>query len=229
MSDIDNELTDTEGTETQESKTHFADGFPKWTAALPSNLQKDERMKGFNTPGELALSYLGLQDKHNSLPQVPDKPDGYEFPAPDEGVEVDPNVDKWFRKTAHGLKLPKGATEKLYGEYNKMIAKRVKDTKDAGGKTAQKNEEMIRGEWGLEYDANLKLVEKGIAELGGDELEKLLTDTGLRNHPAILKAFKQIGFEHSDDTLRGGTIGGGKGEHTLDDEYPSMKELPDRR
>jgi hypothetical protein len=229
MSDIDTELTDQ--TETQESKTHFADGFPKWTAALPKELQKDERVKGFNSPGEIVYSYFGLQDKMSKLPSAPETADGYEFPAADEKAKTkpDPSTEKWFRDTAYSLKLPKTATEKLYVEYNKVAAERIEAQEKAIAEQARKNDEIIHGEWGADYDTNMKLAEKGIKSAGGDELETYLTERGIRNDPVILKVFKQIGFEHSEDTLRSGTISGGSGKHTLDDEYPSMKDLPDRR
>jgi len=210
---------------------HGADGYPTWMSQLPDEYKKDEYGKGYKTMGEFYKTHKGLRAKLDATPTAPEKADDYEFPAPDEESDFkpDPKTEKWFRKTAFALKLSKEAAGKLYGEYNKMAMELIKAKGKADASATTKNDELMHGEWGDEYDANMKLVEKGIAELGGDELEKLLTDTGLRNHPVILKAFKQIGFEHSDDTIKSGTISGTPGERTLDDEYPSMKDVPDKR
>jgi len=227
MSDTDGDLNDDIGNDINQD----SEGYPTWMSQLPDEYKKDAYGKGYKTMGEFYKTHKGLRAKLDAVPTAPEKADDYEFKAPEEDADFkpDPKTEKWFRKMAFSLKLPKEVTEKLYGEYNKMAMELIKAKEKTNASTTTKNDELMHGEWGDEYDANMKLVEKGIAELGGDDLEKLLTDTGLRNHPAILKAFKQIGFEHSDDTIKSGTISGTPGERTLDDEYPSMKDVPDKR
>ena len=228
MSDLnDNDSQDNLGNDAD----HGADGYPTWMAQLPEEYKKDEYGKSYKTVGEFYKTHKGLRAKLDSVPTAPESADGYEFPAPEEKADFkpDPKTEKWFRKTALSLKLPKVMAEKLYGEYNKMVMGELKAKGKTEVDTTTKNDELMHGEWGSEYDTNMKFVEKAIEDLGGEELENFLVEAGIRNHPVILKALKQIGFEHGDDTIKSGTISGTSGERTLNDEYPSMKDLPDRR
>ena len=79
-------------------------------------------------------------------------------------------------------------------------------------------------------EANMKLADKGIVDVGGEDLAKLLEEKGLKNNIIVLKAFKQIGYEHGDDYIREGGVSVGKEKEGIDfDEvYPSMKNIPKR-
>ena len=51
---------------------------------------------------------------------------------------------------------------------------------------------------------------------------KLLSDSGLNKHPAIVKIFMNIGKQIKDDSV---TLGGeNKKERTAEDWYPEMKK-----
>jgi len=209
-----------------EEATEETSDFPEWMAQLPSEYKKDEYGKPYKTMGEFYKTHKGLKAKLDSIPKAPEKPEGYEFPE-DETTNKD--LLKWFRKTVHSLKVPKDHAEKLYVQWNEYaageIAKRTKEQENA----LVKLDELMHGEWGADYDKNMGYVDKAIEDLGGEDLKKALDETGAKNNPVILKALKQIGFEHSDDTLREGVVAGVTKKRSLDDEYPSMKGIPDRQ
>lgn len=204
------------------------DSTPAWMSQLPEEYKTDEYGKGYKTMGEFYKTHKGLRAKLDGIPKPPDKADGYEFNKP-EDIDVNPETEKWFRKTAFALKIPKETAGKLYDEFNKMVVTQVKGQTKKNEAEATKNDELMHGEWGEDYDKNIKLADKGIEDLGGEDLKKLLDDTGLSKNPVILKAFKQVGFEHGEDTIREGVVSGSSTERTLDDEYPSMSELPPDR
>ena len=217
MSDLTDETTE----DTTESE------YPTWMAQLPDEYKKDEYGKGYKTMGEFYKTHKGLRAKLDKMPKAPEKEGEYEFTDPDEesGIQVDKNAKKWFTKTVFGLKMPKEMAEKLYGEWNTFVGKQMKSNDEKMAKELEKSDELMHGEWGEEFDANMKHVEKAIDDLGGDEFRKLLEDSGIGNHPVMLKALRQVGFEHKDDTIKEGVVSGGKKEWTLKDEYPSMKDM----
>lgn len=65
---------------------------------------------------------------------------------------------------------------------------------------ANANVEAVRKEWGHEYEANLKIAQRGIARFIDAEGKRLLDETGLGNHPSFLKAFLAAGKMIQEDT-----------------------------
>jgi hypothetical protein len=200
------------------------DGFPTWMSQLPDEYKKDEYGKGYKTMGEFYKTHKGLKAKVDKI-QAPEKASEYEFP---EDEKTDKNTLDWFRKTAFSLKLPKEFAEKLYGEFNTYASGRIAKMGEDRAKAIEKSDELMHGEWGEKFDENMKLVDKAYDDLGGDELKKVLEDAGVDTNPVVLKALKQIGFEHSEDTMKTGTVAGKSVTQSgvdLDDEYPSMKDM----
>ena len=202
------------------------DGFPyPYMAQFPDEMKGDEFFRPYKSLGEVGKGFKGTRAMLDKVPKPPDKADGYEFNKP-EDINVNPETEKWFRKTAFGLKIPKETAGKLYDEFNKMVAAQVKGQTKKNETEATKNDELMHGEWDTEYENNMKLADKGVADIGGEDLQKLLEKVGIAKHPVILKAFKQVGFEHGDDNIKEGVVTGSSKEWTLDDEYESMKDLP---
>ena len=123
------------------------------------------------------------------------------------------------------MKLPKEYAEKLYVEYNTYATGQIEKVGKARAKTIEQSDELMHGEWGEKFDENMKLVDKAYDDLGGDELKKVLEGAGVDANPVVLKALQQIGFEHSEDTLREGVVAGGSKKDDLDAEYPTMKDM----
>jgi len=207
------------------------EGFPEWMAQLPTEYKKDEYGKGYKTIGEFYKTHKGLRAKIDGLPKPPEKASEYEFTAPaeDSGIKIDADTEKWFRKLAFDLKMPKDIAGKLFEGYTKRLAEQIKAREKAEADAITKADELMHGEWGEEFDKNMKYVDKAIEDLGGEELRKLLDSTGMGKNPTLLRALKQVGFEHSEDTIKEGVVTGSKKESTMDDLYPSMKGMPDRQ
>ena len=54
---------------------------------------------------------------------------------------------------------------------------------------------------GEKFNENISLAKQALDKFGGQELKDLLQSTGFGNHPAIVKAFYNIGKSVSNDTL----------------------------
>jgi len=206
------DLNDTDSTE---------EGYPTWMSQLPDEYKQDEYGKGYKTMGEFYKTHKGLKAKVDKI-QSPGKASEYEFP---EDEKTDKNTLDWFRKTAFALKLPKEYAEKLYVEYNKYATGQIDKVGKERTKSIETSDELMHGEWGEKFDENMKLVDKAYEDMGGDELKKVLEDAGVDTNPVVLKALRQIGFEHSEDTLREGVVAGGSKKDDFDDEFPTMKNM----
>ena len=210
-----------------------ANYFPGYMEQLNGENRRDEWGRQFKNFNDVYMLAKGSSARLKTY-DPPGKASEYEFPAPAEnsGITVDPETEKWFRKTAHSLKLPKEMAGKLYGEFNKMAAGRVKTVSDQSAADKTKADELVHGEWGSEYDKNMALADKGIVDTGGEDLMKILTDAGLKTNLVILNAFKQIGYEHGDDTLKEGGVSlktDPEEGPDLKKVYPTMAHLPGRQ
>lgn len=56
---------------------------------------------------------------------------------------------------------------------------------------------------GANYEGNLQTAGKAVAKFGGPDMVNLLNETGLGNHPVIVKAFLQVGKAISEGDLPG--------------------------
>jgi len=232
MSDLTGEGTPQGG----EDKSFFEDGFGKWTAALPAEMQKDERLKGMKGPGEAVQKMFDtektvseLTEKVKSLtPDVPKDPDGYDVGAPDlpAGMTVDEEVKKEFLKTCHENKVSKTAAKTIYGMYHKMLMGAF-NKRSAALKEAV---DGLKNEWGEKFDGNKELARRAIGKFGGEDLVKAIDEADvLSTNPLVLKAFYEVGKAIGEDTFIGGSHKGPSGDLTWNDLYPSMKDIPDRQ
>jgi hypothetical protein len=119
--------------------------------------------------------------------------------------------------------LPEGftANEELAGEL-KVLAKENGLSKEAAQKLADLGVKMQQqqadawqaqvDQWaeqvktdkelgGEKFDENISLAKQALDKFGGQELKDLLQSTGFGTHPAIVKAFYNIGKSVSNDTL----------------------------
>lgn len=141
--------------------------------------------------------------------------------------------------------LPEGftANEELAGEL-KVLAKENGLSKevaqkfaDLGVKMQQQQAEAWQtqvDQWaeqvktdkelgGEKFDENISLAKQALDKFGGQELKDLLQSTGFGNHPAIVKAFYNIGKSVSDDTLVVSNGTSKEAKSTADVMFPNMK------
>lgn len=141
--------------------------------------------------------------------------------------------------------LPEGftANEELAGEL-KALAKENGLSKDAAQKFADLGVKMQQqqaeawqtqvDQWaeqvkadkeigGEKFDENVALAKQALDKFGGQELKDLLKDTGFGNHPAIVKAFYNIGKSVSNDTLVVSNGTSKEAKSTADVMFPNMK------
>lgn len=148
-----------------------------------------------------------------------DKPIAYEFKLPD-GMELDQAQTDEFKAIAQKLKLPADEAQKLVD----LVAKRETARTEAHvAQVAQwaesvKTDKEIGGDKLTETIATAK---KAI-DLGPPELKALLNESGLGNHPAVVKWAYAVGKALSEDKFVPGSKAPASTQKSIEERlYPN--------
>ncbi len=146
----------------------------------------------------------------------------YDFKAP-EGMELDTALVGEFTPIAKELKLDASQAQKLVDLYGKTRLAEAEALAQTHAQWADqvRNDKEIGG---ANLDTSLSYAKAAVTALGGDELVKVLNETGLGNHPAVVRAFVNAGKKILPDGLPEGksTPAGGGDQAALAQMYPSM-------
>lgn len=79
---------------------------------------------------------------------------------------------------------------------------------------------------GRAFEANLEIAQRALNEWGGEQLINILNETGLGNHPEVIRFFYRAGKALSEDGFMRGGVSTGKQVATFDQAaaamFPSM-------
>jgi len=145
-------------------------------------------------------------------------PEQYEFKAP-EGTQLAPEVVQNFSEVAKELDLTQEAAQKVVDKMAPAFAeaqqKAFAAQVESWGAEAKADKEL----GGDKFDENLALAKQGLEFIGTPELSKFLADSGLGNHPEVLRVFFKVGQAiKEDDHVPGSTRPNGKGGYRTDAE-----------
>ncbi len=187
-----------------------------WRAALPEDLRNNNSLQKFTTIEGLAKSYVNVekmipaekwiiprpgdtQAENEAFTKLgrPEQPDGYALDKPQlpEGLPYDEEGEKKFRQWAHmGGMSQHRANEVWQG----VVADRLEQINQAMRSYEQEKVQAdlsLKKELGTAYDQYMTAAKTAMNEYGGEELVNYLNETGLGNHPSLIKAFGRIGRE----------------------------------
>lgn len=134
-------------------------------------------------------------DKQDAKPEVPEK---YEFKMA-EGVQMDEAAVEAYSEFAKEAGLSQEAAQKLIDKLAPTMQTRmteaVQQARNAWGESARTDKEF----GGDKLQENLAVAKKAIDAFGTPELRTLLNESGLGNHPEIIRAFYRAGKAISED------------------------------
>lgn len=179
--------------------------------SLDEELRGQKALQDFKDLNGLAKSYLHLNSmigkkvtdlSPEELGQVynklgrPEKAEEYKLP---DGVHEE--ALGWYTKTAHELGLTQEQARSMAESY--MELEKVRTEEHEKAINAQQEEWMaeIKKDFGSAFDKRVETAKKAIEAFGGAELREAMNQTGLGNHPAMVKAFSQIGKEMLESSL----------------------------
>ena len=131
-------------------------------------------------------------------------PEKYEWAAP-EGVTLDESILGSLSEVAKELNLPQAAAQKLVDKIAPVMAQRQAEQFEA-----------LRTEWrqasssdqefgGAKLTENMPLAKKAHDAFGTPEFRQLLEQTGMGNHPELIRTFYRAGKAISEDGLVSGS------------------------
>lgn len=138
---------------------------------------------------------------------APVVPETYTFTAP-EGTAYDPAVLDAFSGAAKEAGLTQDAAQKLIDKMAPAIAARQVDQVQAIQKEWQDTSSSDAEFGGANLAANLGVARKALDNFATPELRTLLEQTGLGNHPEVIRLLYRAGKAISEDKFVGGNASG---------------------
>lgn len=196
------------------TKYKTADDFFKGVDWMNQTIGKKNVVQGIELPGEDAKPE-DWDAFYNSLGR-PEKPDGYELPELKDIPEgfVLPEDKQFWANMAHKHGLTKKQAAGLFSEFMQDMSERYKSALEgsasamveAAKKRMQESADVLKGEWGDDFGANLNLAKRAAEHLG---ILDSLDQSGAGNDPAVLKLAAELGKMLGEDNMRRGDPSGG--------------------
>ena len=136
-------------------------------------------------------------------------PETYEFNTKisDDSSELDPEVVTAFGEVAKELDLPQDAAQKVLDKVAPVIqARQAEQVEKARVEWAEesKSDDEFGGET---FDANLEVAKSALDAFGTSTFKQLLSESGLGNHPEVIRFMYRAGKAISEDSYVGNSQG----------------------
>lgn len=128
-------------------------------------------------------------------------PEKYELAAP-EGMTLEPETTAQFETVARELNLTNDQANKLVPLAAALVQRSVDQQQAAHVTQVQKwlDESKADTEFGGDkFDTNVVAVRSAVARFATPQLKALMDQTGLGNHPEVVRLFYRIGNAIADD------------------------------
>lgn len=196
------QVADQQQAASAQSEGRTADG----GAQAASQQQASEGETASNKPA-------GSGETEGEQPKPQGAPEKYEFKAVD-GVTFDDAVIGAFSEVARDLNLTQEAAQKVLDRMGPVIASRQAE-RIAAVRTAWVESAKADKEFGGDkFPENIGIAKKALEAFGSPKLRELLDDSGMGDHPEVIRAFYRVGKAMSEDGIVTG-------------KTPSMKSVTD--
>ncbi|MDR0250194.1 MAG: protease [Burkholderiales bacterium] len=142
--------------------------------------------------------------KAGETPALQGAPEAYAFKAP-EGVVLGDEIMTAYGEVAKELKLSQENAQKVLDKVAPLIAKEqaqaIETTVDGWRESSKADKEF----GGDKLGENLAIAKKGLDAYATPELRAMLNQSGLGDHPEVIRLFWKLGQTVKEDTFIGGT------------------------
>lgn len=135
--------------------------------------------------------------------QKPNAPEKYEFKSP-EGAEYSPEILSAFSEVSKELDLSQDAAQKILDKMAPAMQERQVQTLEKAKTLWADTTRADREIGGDKLQENLAIAGKALEAFGSPELRGLLNESGLGNHPEVIRMFLKAGKAISEDGFVGG-------------------------
>jgi len=187
-------------------------------STLPEGLRAEPSLQTFDSVDKLAKSYVNAVRKIGgdpanlvNLPQEgeswdnfynqvgrPETPQGYDFG--DDGGDLD-----FYREAVHQIGLTQEQATNMLDLYSNVQEEQDEAQNKATADFAVESQIELKRDWKQNYDAKLDQAQRAFAQFSTPQFNEIMDETGLGNHPEVIKAFAKIGAMLGEDKLIVGT------------------------
>ena len=202
--------------------------------SLPDGLDREPSLRNFDSVDKLAKSYVHAVKKMGVPPEQmlkipqegepwddfytamgrPESPMAYDFGGNDSEEMND------FREAAFELGLTQNQAHNLLEKVAENAQNEQAKHNEALEQAEMQGFKQLQKDWGGDYDKNMDYARRAFGRYASPEALELMENTGLGNHPEMLKLFSKIGEQLSEEQLLPGNASGfgqspGDAESTL--------------
>ena len=189
------------------------DAAPATVADAPGQQQAPEGQAAEAAPAEAS--------KTNSEAKPQGAPETYEFKAP-EGKEFNPEVLAEFSAVAKELNLSNESAQLMLDKIGPALANKQQAMIDAAREQWATDSKSDKEFGGDKLNENMAVAQKALETFGTPELRTLLNESGIGNHPEIIRAFYRAGKAISEDGYVAGKGGNTSAPSIAQQMYPNM-------
>lgn len=161
----------------------------------------------------------------------PADPTGYKAEvALPEGVQLSEQHEQGFRQAAHAMGLSNAQYEGVMKFYANYLGEAMQGQAQSMGQSKEEGEKALKQEWGVNYQKNLALAQRGLGALAkdalGEEAESFIAEvngTPLANSPRFMKLLAHLGADLQEDGLITGEQEGGFNKDALEAKIAEKK------
>ncbi|MAN64592.1 MAG: hypothetical protein CMI60_21895 [Parvibaculum sp.] len=172
--------------------------------------------KGWQTTDDVVKSYVNLERQIGTdripLPVegqdisqwegwdklgTPETAEGYELAVPQGYENYNQDMSAWFREKAHEAKVPAHMAQRLHDAFVERAIGQEKDMALDQQRAFEDWGNELKKEYGNSFDEKVGLARRAVRAFGSDTLVDLLNESGLGNHPEMVRAFAKVGAELS--------------------------------
>jgi len=194
----------------------------EWKEALPEGLKNDPTIANTKSVESMASQLVNSQKLVGNSLRLPGddasteewsgfyaklgRPDdatGYTY-KPGEDVGEEFHVDKGRQTEMFQMMHNMGLTDKQTTVMMDMIVNENVQENERFVTTSQKALDVLRSEWGGQYDTNVQIANRALNSFGGEALRGLLAQAGLQNNAEVIRLFSRIGNAMGEDKLVAG-------------------------
>jgi len=207
--------------------TNVGGGENPWAfdpTALPDDLAREPSLRNFDSVDKLAKSYVhavrkmgvpadqlmrvpqnaddpAWNDVYNSMGR-PETPDQYFFDERYAEADLDD-----FKNVAHNLGLSQKQAENILDMYSQANYDQNQEAESRHEEMQANGVHALQQEWGKSYNENVELARRAFTNFASKEALDIMEDSGLGNHPEIVKMFSKIGNLLKEDGIMVGEPG----------------------
>lgn len=200
---------------TDESLRKHADRFASPADVVKNHFELRKKLSTAIVPPNDGASEDDVAAYHANVRKalgVPETPEGYALPESVAAL-TDDGKAALGRVVAkmHAAGAAPAAVSAAVEEYLSYSAEQTAQAEAASAQALAKADESLKREWGQDYEANKALAVRAFTALGGDNLAHVMNTAmfegvPLGNHPAMIKAFAEIGRRTSEDGFQAGSL-----------------------